>query len=57
MERIEGDYTAAVGLPLKTLAQLLRGFGVIIPADLNGLYQQKSYPNWSRFTSVSRADH
>jgi septum formation protein len=57
MERIEGDYTAAVGLPLKTLAQLLRGFGVIIPADLNGLYQQKSYPNWSRFTSASCADH
>lgn len=57
IERIEGDYTTAVGLPLKTLAQLLGGFGVIIPADLNGLYQQKSYPNWSRFTSVSRADY
>jgi septum formation protein len=55
--RIEGDYTAAVGLPLKTLAQLFGRFGMIVPIDLNGLYQQKSYPNWSRFTSVSRADH
>ena len=55
--RIEGDYTAAVGLPLKTLAQLFGRFGMIVPVDLNGLYQQKSYPNWSRFASVSRADH
>jgi len=55
--RIEGDYTAAVGLPLKTLAQLFGRFGMIVSVDLNGLYQQKSYPNWSRFTSVSRADH
>jgi septum formation protein len=56
IERIEGDYTAAVGLPLKALAQLLERFGMIIPVDLNGLYQQKSYPNWRRFTSASRAE-
>lgn len=56
IERIEGDYTAAVGLPLKTLAQLFGRFGMIVPVDLNDLYQQKSYPNWRRFTSVSRAE-
>jgi septum formation protein len=56
IERIEGDYTAAVGLPLKTLARLLEGFGMIIPADLNDAYEQKSYPNWRRFTSASRTE-
>ncbi len=56
IERIEGDYTAAVGLPLKMSAQLLGRFGMIIPVDLTGLYQQKSYPNWRRFTSASRAE-
>jgi septum formation protein len=57
IERIDGDYTAAVGLPLNTLAQLLEQCGVTAPIDLRELYQQKSYPNWSRFTSASRADH
>jgi len=52
IERIEGDYTAAVGLPLNTLAQLLGRFGMIVPIDLNSLYEQKAYPNWSRFTSA-----
>jgi septum formation protein len=56
IERIEGDYTAAVGLPLQTLAQLFGRFGVIVPVDLNGLYQQKSYPNWRRFTSAPSAE-
>ncbi|WP_447986032.1 Maf family protein [Nitrospira sp. Nam74] len=56
IERIEGDYTAAVGLPLKTLVRLLEGFGIIIPVDLNDVYEQKSYPNWRRFTSASRAE-
>ena len=56
IERIEGDYTAAVGLPLKMLAELLGRFDVNIPVDLKNLYQQKSYPNWRRFTSGSRAE-
>lgn len=56
IERIEGDYTAAVGLPLKTLARLLKRCGVVIPVDLDDLYQQKSYPNWTRFIAASRAE-
>jgi len=56
IERIEGDYTAAVGLPLNTLARLLRQFGMIVPIDLNNLYQQKAYPNWSRFPSTPRLE-
>ena len=56
IERIEGDYTAAVGLPLNTLALLLGQFGMIAPIDLNSLYEQKPYPNWSRFPSASRTE-
>ncbi|MDQ6733480.1 MAG: Maf family protein, partial [Nitrospirota bacterium] len=57
IERIEGDYTAAVGLPLNTLVRLLGQFGMTAPIDLNELYRQRCYPNWSRFTSASRAGH
>ena len=46
--RIEGDYTAAVGLPLRLVARLLRVRGVDVP-DIQKLYQTKSYPNWARF--------
>ena len=56
IDRVEGDYTAAVGLPLRTLAQLLREFGVTVPIDLDRLYDQKAYPNWSRFPSTSRPE-
>jgi septum formation protein len=57
IERIEGDYTAAVGLPLNALARLLEQCGMTAPIDLHELYRQRSYPNWSRFSSASRPDH
>lgn len=46
--RIEGDYTAAVGLPLRLVARQLRDRGVDVP-DIQKLYQTKSYPNWAMF--------
>ncbi|MGH7204809.1 MAG: Maf family protein [Nitrospiraceae bacterium] len=46
--RIEGDYTAAVGLPLRLVAHLLRMHGVAVP-DIKRLYQTKPYPNWAKF--------
>ena len=46
--RIEGDYTAAVGLPLRLVAHLLRVRGVDAP-DIQKVYQTKSYPNWAMF--------
>ncbi|MGH9783324.1 MAG: Maf family protein [Terriglobia bacterium] len=47
--KIQGDYTAAVGLPLRIVATLLRRHGVSIPTDMERLYQQKHYPNWTHF--------
>ena len=50
IERIKGDFTAAVGLPLKTVAALLAGQGIRPGADVDELYRTKPYPNWSRFS-------
>ena len=46
--RIEGDYTAAVGLPLRLVARMLRLRGVDVP-DIQRLYQTRPYPNWAMF--------
>lgn len=50
IERIEGDYTAAVGLPLRLTAALLARHGVSVPVDVDALYREKPYPNWSAFS-------
>lgn len=49
IERIEGDYTAAVGLPLRMVAEMLRRCGMACPVDVDRLYAHKPYPNWARF--------
>jgi len=49
IERIEGDFTAAVGLPLRLTASLLQKHGLSLPVDVEQLYRAKPYPNWSTF--------
>ncbi len=49
VERIDGDYTAVVGLPLKLVTQLLRSIGYSVPVHVDALYERKPYVNWSRF--------
>ena len=49
VERIDGDYTAVVGLPVKMVARLLLSVGYPVSQDIDALYQRKPYPNWSRF--------
>ncbi|MFM8550755.1 MAG: Maf family protein [Nitrospiraceae bacterium] len=49
IERIEGDYTAAVGLPLRLTADMLSRQGLIVSVNVDDLYCAKPYPNWSRF--------
>ncbi|HJU04614.1 MAG TPA: Maf family protein [Nitrospiraceae bacterium] len=49
IERIDGDYTAAVGLPLRRVAMMLQEEGVTIPISIDTLYRAHAYPNWSRF--------
>ncbi|MBX3327890.1 MAG: Maf family protein [Nitrospira sp.] len=49
VERIGGDYTTVVGLPLKLVARLLQSVGYPISVDIEELYHRKPYANWSRF--------
>lgn len=51
VERIDGDFTTVVGLPLRIVARLLQSVGYPIPVDIEELYHRKPYPNWSRFTT------
>ncbi|MCC6965983.1 MAG: septum formation protein Maf [Nitrospira sp.] len=51
IERIEGDYTAAVGLPLRLVAEMLQERGLSCPIDIDQLYARRPYPNWDRFSA------
>lgn len=51
VERIVGDYTTVVGLPLKLTAQLLRSVEYPFLVDIEDLYRRKPYANWNRFAS------
>lgn len=49
VDRVDGDYTTVVGLPLKLVARLLRSAGYPVPVNVDDLYQRKPYANWHRF--------
>ena len=46
---IEGDYLAAVGLPLKPIADYLKDRGIAVPVNVDSLYANKSFLNWQSF--------
>ncbi len=49
IELIRGDYLAAVGLPLKPISDYLKSRGVAFPLDVDRLYADKEFLNWSTF--------
>jgi septum formation protein len=49
IESIEGDYLAAVGMPLKPIARYVRQRGLHFPLDVEQLYAEKSFLNWRQF--------
>ena len=51
IDRIDGDYTAVVGLPLRLVAGLLRSVSYPVPVNVEDLYQRKLYANWSQFAA------
>lgn len=53
--RIAGDFPAAVGLPLRLVAAMLRRRAVEVPVDLERLYQARPFPNWARFAPPAPA--
>lgn len=53
--RIEGDFTAVVGLPLRLVAHTLSAHGVPVPVPVGTLYREQPYPNWARFSAAKGA--
>jgi septum formation protein len=49
IESIRGDYLAAVGLPLKPIADYLRSRGIKFPLNIERLYSDKAFLNWRSF--------
>jgi septum formation protein len=49
IESIQGDYLAAVGMPLRPVARYLRERGFDFPLDVEKFYTEKSYLNWRTF--------
>jgi septum formation protein len=52
IERLEGDYLAAVGLPLKPIVAFLRAHEITVPFDLERLYRERNFLNWRTFYSL-----
>ena len=51
VERIAGDYTTVVGLPLKLVGHLLQSAGYPLLVNVEDVYRRKPYANWSRFAA------
>lgn len=52
VESLQGDYLAAVGLPLRPVAACLRILGVEIPADVERLYRERSLWTWNAVSAA-----
>ena len=50
VDSIDGDYLAAVGLPLKPIADYLDRRGIFFPLKVEKLYAEKSFLNWRSFS-------
>jgi septum formation protein len=46
IEFFEGDYLAAVGMPLKPIARYFQECGISFPLDVEKFYAEKSFQNW-----------
>ncbi len=49
IESIQGDYLAAVGLPIKPIADYFRVQEISFPLNVEKLYSDKSFRNWRSF--------
>lgn len=49
IESITGDYLAAVGLPLRSVAKTLHEAGIFLPVDVDMVYKERSFLNWRTF--------
>ena len=46
---IDGDFLAAVGMPLRPVADYLQRRHIELPVDVDKLYAEKTFLNWREF--------
>ena len=46
---VDGDYLAAVGLPLKAIAEYLKDRAIDVPLSIDSLYAKNAFLNWQSF--------
>ena len=46
---IDGDFLAAVGMPLRPIADYLHRRHIELPVDVDALYAAKNFLNWREF--------
>ena len=51
IEKLEGDYLAAVGLPLRAIAQLLTQLGIKSKRSIDEIYRERNFLNWKSYAS------
>ncbi len=49
IEKLEGDYLAAVGFPLRAFAQFFSEEKMSVPVDVEAIYQKKEFMNWREY--------
>lgn len=49
IERIDGDFLAAVGMPLRPIAVYLRQRQMVPPVDIDEIYRARKFLNWRQF--------
>ena len=49
IDKIDGDYLAAVGMPIRPIANYLKNRGMKLERDVDELYLDKTYLNWRSF--------
>jgi len=50
IDSIRGDYLAAVGMPLRPIANYLASRGILFGDSVDRVYAEKSFLNWQRFS-------
>ncbi len=55
IESIEGDFLAAVGLPLKAIADYLTARGIEVAVSTERLYSEKAFFNWKSFDAREKS--
>lgn len=51
ISKLEGDYLAAVGLPLRPIVDFLKAHRVAVSMDIERLYRDRAFMNWKQYDS------